>query len=85
MATRRIYSQLFVRYSVSVQVDVFQLSFCIFIQQQLWSDDFQIPPHRQAVADIRISNLLYSKWAEQAPVYWYAKFFRCPTDRLAAV
>jgi hypothetical protein len=26
------------------------MNFCNFIQQQLWADDFQIPPHRQAVS-----------------------------------
>jgi hypothetical protein len=26
------------------------MNFCNFIQQQLRADDFQIPPHRQAVA-----------------------------------
>ena len=55
MAGRRIYAQLFVRYSAFVPADecsraVFLIiNFCIFIQQQLRADDFQIPPHRQAV------------------------------------
>ena len=26
------------------------MNFCNFIQQRLWADDFQIPPHRQAVS-----------------------------------
>ena len=55
MAGRRIYSQPFVRYSAFVPADeysravFFIINFCIFIQQQLRADDFQIPPHRQAV------------------------------------
>jgi len=55
MAGRRIYSQLFVRYWASVPADeysralVLNFNFCNFIQQQLRADDFQIPPHRQAV------------------------------------
>src|SRR6266498_846908 len=28
------------------------INICNFIQQQLWADDFQIPPHRQAVTVI---------------------------------
>ena len=55
MAGRRIYSQLFVRYSAFVPADEYSraifliINFCNFIQQQLRADDFQIPPHRQAV------------------------------------
>ena len=56
MAGRRIYSQLFFRYSASVPADERLMSsrinndFCNFIQQRLRADDFQMPPHRQAVA-----------------------------------
>ena len=55
MAGRRIYSQLFIRYLAFVPADEYSravfliINFCIFIQQQLRADDFQIPPHRQAV------------------------------------
>ncbi|RYZ18360.1 MAG: alpha/beta hydrolase, partial [Chitinophagaceae bacterium] len=56
MAGRRIYSQFFVRYSASVPADEYSrtvvliLIFCNFIQQRFHADDFQIPPHRQAVS-----------------------------------
>jgi hypothetical protein len=55
MAGRRIYSQLFVRHSASVPADeqrqavVHIVNICNFNQQQLRADDFQIPPHRQAL------------------------------------
>jgi len=62
MAGRRICPQLFARYWASVPADeqsravVLNINFCIFIQQQLRADDFQIPPHRQAVPLAEILN-----------------------------
>ena len=43
-------------YVVTYQTDlakqavVLIIIFCTFIQHRLWADDFQIPPHRQAIA-----------------------------------
>ena len=45
MAGLRICSQLLVRYSAVVLI----INICNFTQQQLRADDFQMPPHRQAV------------------------------------
>jgi len=67
MAGRRISSQLFVRYSASVPADEKRravsliINICNFIQQQLRADDFQIPPHRQAVsvvANLKMTKIL---------------------------
>ena len=54
MAMPRIYSQLFVSNRVSVPADeerqavVLLIDICNFTQQQVRSDDFQLPPHRSA-------------------------------------
>ena len=58
MAGRRIYSQLFVRYQQQSGLDFYYWAFVVIfiisnsIQQRLRADDFQIPPHRQAVSVI---------------------------------